>query len=373
MVSAESSPSILVVDDNPLITNVLTSLLTSQEYSVRVASNGQEALDCLQDGPSDLIICDVMMPQLDGYGLFQKVREVPDFAHIPFVFLTALGEQPDVMQGVESGADDYVVKPFDPKHLLSLVKGKVTRSKAIKTQTHQANDNFRKRIIHTLSHEFRTPLVAINTGTELLVEHDGPLDRDKAKSLLQAIQRGGMRLEKLVNDFMLMQQVEAGIAERLFRSRGVEASPGELVGEFLDLKKEAIADQNFEVTFEDFTNSTLCSIYTPQLHEMVWRLIENAMKFSENSRTIEVVVLNRDDSVGIEVRDRGIGMNANQLGVALDTFAQINRDKLEQQGGGLGLALVKRYAGIHGGEFTLENREGGGSVARITLPVVSSR
>ena len=92
------------------------------------------------------------------------------------------------------------------------------------------------------------------------------------------------------------------------------------------------------------------------------------MKFSSDNKTIEIVISPRDEEIGVEVRDRGIGVNTAQVGTAMDTFGQIDREKLEQQGGGLGLALVKRYANIHGGEFSLEAREGGGPVARVTLP-----
>ncbi|MCB0331280.1 MAG: hybrid sensor histidine kinase/response regulator, partial [Bdellovibrionales bacterium] len=353
-VGPELQPSILVVDDNPLIVNVLNGLFASQKYDVRCASNGKEALELLQDRDCDVIVCDVMMPELNGYGLFEKVRAIPEYSHIPFIFLTALSEKRDIQEGIASGADDYIVKPFDPEHLLSLVKGKVSRSRGIKQQNDQKNESFRKRIIHTLSHEFRTPLVAINTGTELLLDQSNTIKGDKAKSLLEAIQRGGQRLEKLVNDFMLMQQVEAGIAQRLYDTRSVEVSPGEVVAEFLKAKDDFIQESGFAVTFQDFAQNSQVRVYVPQFQEIVWRLIENAMKFSGEKKEVNLVVVPRDAAVGIEVRDRGIGVNVNQVGMALDTFGQINREKLEQQGGGLGLALVKRYAVIHGGEFSLE-------------------
>ncbi|MCI5064422.1 hybrid sensor histidine kinase/response regulator [bacterium] len=364
----ERPPSILVVDDNPLIVNVLSSLFASQKYEVRSANNGKEALELLEQDDTDVIVCDVMMPVLNGHDFFEKVRSVAEYSHIPFIFLTALSEQEEVHAGIESGADDYITKPFDPQRLLAMVKGKIARSRGIKTQNAEKNEKFRKRVIHTLSHEFRTPLVAINTGTELLLDQPETLQKDKAQSLLEAIQRGGQRLEKLVNDFMLMQQVEAGIAQRLYDTRAEVIGVGELVGELLESRREILESKGFQVQFHDHSSGQQARIYTPQVQELVWRLLENAMKFSEDRKEVEVVLTPRDGEVGIEVRDRGIGVDMSEVQRACDTFGQINREKLEQQGGGLGLALVKRYAAIHGGCFTLESREGGGSLARVSLP-----
>ncbi|MCB0334546.1 MAG: response regulator, partial [Bdellovibrionales bacterium] len=349
--------SVLVVDDNPLITNVLQSLLCSQSYDVHCCSNGQEALKELERKPVDVIICDVMMPKLDGYGLHDSLRSKPEFSHIPFIFLTALSEDSEKRKGLEAGADDYVVKPFDPGKLLSMVKGKVHRSRSLRSASAEKYDQFRKKIIHTLSHEFRTPLVAINTGTELLLEQQGVLTQDKAHNLLQAIQRGGHRLEKLVNDFMLMQQIEAGIAQRLFENRAAKHGLSEIVRGVLDARKEALVEGEFDVEYVDYCQGADVYVYLPHIQEVLLRFIDNAIKFSNTRKSLEVVICPHDRAVSVEVRDRGMGMNVARVQDAIDAFGQVDRDKLEQQGGGLGLALASRYAKINGGSIELHNRE----------------
>jgi CheY-like chemotaxis protein len=109
--------AVLVVDDNPLILNIIKSLLGSVDYQVHTAGDGREALSVLESKNVDLIVCDVMMPTMDGYQLHQAVRSRGEMAHIPFVFLTALGDAVDVSYGKELGADDYLVKPFEPADL----------------------------------------------------------------------------------------------------------------------------------------------------------------------------------------------------------------------------------------------------------------
>ena len=360
--------SILIVDDNPLIINVLKSLFTSEGYHVVASANGAEAFGALESKNFDLIICDVMMPTMDGYELHKKVREQPDLAHIPFVFLTALGDAADINRGKETGADDYVVKPFDPHDLLALVKGKIVRSKSLRNYADERFDTYRKRVIHTLSHEFRTPLVAINTGTELLLEQKQALDVHKTQNLLEAIRRGGQRLEKLVTDFMLLQQIEAGIAERVYSSRKEPKVLATVVKEYVESRQELITKEGFSVAFVDNSMGAKVDLYEPQLMDILDRLVSNSIKFKSKDRTIELRVYTVEDEVTVEVRDRGIGIDPARVKEAIDLFGQLDREKLEQQGGGLGLAIANRYASINQGRLEFENREGGGSTVSIVLP-----
>lgn len=360
--------SILVVDDNPLIQNVIKSLLLNESYDVVCCSNGEEALGALEANEFDVIVCDVMMPRLDGYGLHQQVRDKAQFSHIPFIFLTALGDELEIKRGRETGADDYVVKPFDPRELVSLIRGKILRSKHLQSKSEEQYDTFRKRIIHTLSHEFRTPLVAINTGTELLLDQKS-IDQEKAKQLLEAIQRGGQRLEKLVNDFMMMQQVEAGIAERLYQTRARKVELNELMVKMVESIKEEHQGKTVLIEFKESEQKAYAHVYSPHIENILYRLVDNAIKFSQGKKTVLVELLAEETFWCVQVLDRGIGLSASKIKEAIDAFGQVDRDILEQQGGGLGLALASSYAVINKGSLSLVSREGGGVIASLRLPV----
>ncbi|MBX7145589.1 MAG: hybrid sensor histidine kinase/response regulator, partial [Oligoflexia bacterium] len=333
------------------------------------SSNGEEALQVLGEKNVDVIICDVMMPKMDGYELHHLVRGKSELAHIPFLFLTALSDSGEVIKGKETGADDYLVKPFDPQDLLAVVKGKVNRSRNLKSVSEEKYDSYRKKVIHTLSHEFRTPLVAINTGTELLLEQHGNLDTQKVQSLLEAIRRGGHRLERLVNDFMLLQQIEAGIATKLFETRATDREFSELVEQFMLARRETLAEEGGVCTFNSFCKpGVTVHVYEPHIHDILWRLLSNAVKFSPDKREVELCCYTQESDAVVEVRDRGIGMDIKKVREAIDAFGQIDRDKLEQQGGGLGLAIANRYALINKGRLEFECREGGGTVCSLFLP-----
>jgi len=361
----------LLVDDNPLILNVLRGLLNNEGIRVLSSTNGQEALEILDQQSVDVIVCDVMMPRMDGYQLHERVRGCSKYAHIPFVFLSALGDNAEISQAKENGADDYLVKPFDPRELIAVVRGKIQRSKSIKGAETERYDSYRKRVIHTLSHEFRTPLVAINTGAELLLEQRDRLDHDKAANLLEAIKRGGERLERLVNDFMLLQQIEGGLARRLFESRASVHSIQAVLDRIIEAREEMISGERCTLDFSKIPYEISVRIYEPQIQDILDRLINNAIKFSTTERSIEIHSSLRDREVGIEIRDRGLGMDAIRTKEAVDAFGQINREKMEQQGSGLGLAIASRYAEINDGRLEFEERAGGGTIVTLILPTVS--
>lgn len=361
--------SILVVDDNPLIVGVLKSLLASENYTVLTSENGRVALETLAEKPVDLIICDVMMPEMGGYDLHRAVREDRRFAHVPFIFLTALSDPAEIDRGHQSGADDYLVKPFDPRQILSLVKGKLTRSHGLRAATESQFEEYRRRVVHTLSHEFRTPLVAINTGAELLIDRHGSMPNEKVHRLLEAIYRGGQRLERLVSDFMLLQQVEAGVSQRLFDTRSTVHTLSDVLERIYVALEEHVVGLGYRLECVDRSEGVRVKLYEPQFHEALLRLVDNAVKFSPSQELIEIIAGVASGDVRVEVCDRGIGMDAHAATAAGAPFGQVNRDKLEQQGSGFGLAIAKRFAAIHGGTIDISPRPGGGSIVAFVLPI----
>jgi DNA-binding response OmpR family regulator len=366
---ATDRPAVLVVDDNPLILNIIKSLLASEQYQVRTACNGSDALQELDRAPVDVIVCDVMMPEMDGYEFHRRVRERGDLAHVPFVFLTALSELDEVSRGAASGADDYVTKPFEPRELLAIVHGKIDRARKLKHSTDERYESYRKRVLHTLSHEFRTPLVAINTGAELLIEQQSKLDLSRAQSLLEAIRRGGERLERLVSDFMVLQQIEAGVAERIAQQRLRRVPVSRLIEEFVTTRREWLDAEQVKLTVRGDDSSLEVSVYEPQIQDILWRLTSNSVKFSPQNREVEISFGRREMRVCIEVRDRGVGFDVKRITEAMRAFGQLDRERQEQQGGGLGLSIALGYARINRGGIEFEAREGGGTIARMLLPI----
>jgi|YNPBryantNP2012_1023418.scaffolds.fasta_scaffold00987_8 DNA-binding response OmpR family regulator len=129
----EHKASILVVDDEPRLLESVQQILEAAGYRVLLAGDGIEALGMLKEEPVELILADVAMPRMNGYQLYERVRQNPDWLYIPFVFLSARSLDSDVRYGKELGADDYLTKPFEPADLLATVRGKLRRASQLLT------------------------------------------------------------------------------------------------------------------------------------------------------------------------------------------------------------------------------------------------
>jgi two-component system, sensor histidine kinase and response regulator len=365
-----SEHRVLVVDDNPLILNVLQKVLRSEGLNVIPASNGVEALDQIRKSKIDLIVCDVMMPVMGGYELHEKVIASLDCVHVPFIFLTALDDREEVENGRRRGIDDYVIKPFEVEELLSRIRNKIIKSKYLQNSINEKFDTFRKKIIHTLSHEFRTPLVAINTGAELLQDLNEEVSRERVQKLIDGIRRGGERLERLVNNFMILQQLEAGIAERTYQNNVKFYEVHQCVEDFVENFSICVKQAGFQLEVKINCSELYIKICQSQIFDVLTRLLENAMKFSVDKKVIALSVQECGESLKISCRDYGIGIDPSRAEEAMTAFGQLDREHLEQQGGGLGLAIASKYVEINKGRISFALPEDCvGTVVNITLPV----
>lgn len=355
----EERYKILVVDDNPLVSGVVSTLLRQANFQVSVANDGAEAISFLDNNTVDLILCDVMMPKMDGYELYETLRKSPTNAQIPFVFLTALDQKFERAKGSELGIDDYLVKPFEAEELLAVVRGKLKRAGASKEQY----NSYRKQVLHTLSHELRTPLVAINTGAELLIDQSKKEEENKTVQLLEAIRRSGARLEKLVSDFIQLQQIEAGITERIFNERKSQVTISSVINLVIKRWSAELKEKGFTIALKGSANeSTICA-FEPHIVDALCRIIDNAVKFSDSVKEIMI----ETSTKSVTIHDRGCGLDPAQVKKSLAEFQQHGRDKREQQGAGLGLVIASKLLSIAGANLEFEKREGGGSSVKVNF------
>jgi two-component system sensor histidine kinase/response regulator len=356
---------VLIVDDNPLILETLNSILRARDYEVIRATDGIKAMKLLQQDEVDVVISDVMMPSCDGYQFYENVRSENKLAHVPFIFLTALDDVKEISKGNQSGCDCYLTKPFDPYLLLSTVEGKIARSRALKQVMQETQDNYRRRVVQTLSHEFRTPLVAINTGSEILKEQAHRLDQAKVKNLIEAIYRGGQRLERLVQDFMTLQHIEAGMAAKMASSKNKRTSIRRLAKDFYESFKDEFESDGKRYNFIETGCDGIVLAFEAHIQDILLRFTQNAFKFSPCGEYIEIWCEDQDSELAIVIADRGQGLSAKQAQGAIDAFRQLNRDKIEQQGAGLGLYIADSLARCNGASIHFEERQGGGTLASI--------
>ncbi len=365
-----AAPTIMVVEDNVSLLEGLKDLLESAGYRVEIAENGSEALDLLENMKPDLIISDIMMPRLDGYEFKARVRDKPELIGVPFIFLTAKGGRDDIRLGKDLGVDDYITKPFDEEDLLVAVRSKLSRWSDLKRVQDEQIAGIKQNILLTMSHEFRTPLSYILNYAEMLDESYETIAPEDFRLFMKGIQKGAARLNRLVEDFILLVEVETGGAEKAYKIRRTEVPD---MGAWLRVTCRRFEENasakglNLILDIPDQLPSLVVDEF--YLANAIGRIVENAIKFSKSSSEwVRVMVNVTDKALRISVQDQGIGIPEDEMDSLFNVFHQIDRAKYEQQGIGSGLAICQRIVLIHGGSVSVESENGVGSVITIELP-----
>lgn len=361
---------ILVVEDDVAMAGGICDVLELAGYDVEVAHHGQDALAAIAQRRPDLIVSDIMMPEMDGYELFKQVRANPDWVLVPFIFLTAKGQKSDIRLGKTLGAEDYLVKPFDWEDLLVAARARLARAQTLKQASQTELAELKSRILNTLSHEFRTPLTYITGYTDLLQEED--LSPEQLRQFLKRLQSGSARLSRLVEDFLFLVSLEAGEAQMAYTLQR------DRFDEWLALSERVLARFAERVSGTDVTLSVKVEPGVPEtmmhagyVEDAVARLVDNAIKFTlGKAGHVELSVVQRDGGVHISVTDNGIGVAEEDLPKVFQAFQQIDREMYEQQGAGVGLAIVKGVVELHGGKVEATSEVGKGSTFSIWLPIV---
>lgn len=366
---------ILIVEDHELLLKALRDVIALQGYRVLTARNGVEALQVMEQTTPDLIVADIMMPEMDGYAFYEAVRARPEWVPIPFIFLTAKAEREDILRGRRMGAEDYLTKPFDTEELLVAIRARLERAEAVREASEAEFERLKQQIITALSHELRTPLTYVLGYAELALEdiaHATPATLDK---LLRGIRRGAERLAHLVDDMLLLVRLDTGRTAEEFRSLAhITHGLGPLVGQVV--QRYLPQAQDHGVILENAVDPELppVRLCDALFADALGRLLDNAIKFSRGAgKRVLVSSAVNGTWVRISVTDEGVGISANEIPHLFERFRQIGREQLEQQGVGLGLAIARELIVLHGGDIEVKSDLGVGSTFTIRLPIADYR
>ena len=373
LTTVPSRPTILVVEDEEVILEIITFFLEDEGYQVLQALNGEAALSLLEEARPHLIISDIRMPGIDGFALCEEVRANPDFGQLPFIFLTGKDERADVRRGMGLGADDYLTKPFEPEELLSAVQVRLARAAKTQAAIVRAGSGLQDQIIQSLTHEFRTPLSLVVGYTELLESTGQDMHDGDFEAVMNGLHVGSRRLVSLVEDFLLLSKLRTGaIAEEVAEEPLAAIIPDMMVrmvaGQMSGVAGEKIVTLTIECAAPDLT----VRISRQHLGDIVSRLLDNAIKFSKREGgQVAVSTTQERDSWVLSVADDGIGIREEAHAWIFEAFQQVDRSRMEQQGTGVGLTIVKGLVEIYGGRIGLESTPGLGSTFSVWLPIAS--
>jgi len=359
---------ILVIEDDQQIRHSITELLTYEGYEVVQAENGRIGLQRINESRPDIILCDIVMPELGGYGVLIELRRHQETADIPFIFLTAKSTMGELRKGMELGADDYLTKPFEVDELLSAIQTRLDRYEKSVMQAHTL-----QQINRTLPHELRTPLQGILSLSEFLraygLELVAEQNSEEIIRLATYINEDALRLEHLIENTVLhveLQQLAANPAQqelsRWCRHELVDTKP---LLEFVVSELAAKAARSGDIG-QALAHAKIW-ISEEGLGKIFSELFENALKFSEVGTPILVTSDVNDEIFTVSVTNYGRGMTPEQI-ASIGAFRQFERDRYEQQGIGLGLAVTKLLVDLHGGTLTIRSTPKEATTAIVTFP-----
>ncbi len=359
---------LVIEDEQPVRANIL-DLLEAEEFNVLVAENGAIGLQLAIAHLPDLIICDVMMPELDGYGVVQALRQNPSTATIPFIFLTAKADRSDLREGMSLGADDYLTKPFRPKELLQAIATRLEKQAAIESLQAQKLDELRSNITLSLPHELRTPLNGIIGCTEVLIAEYETLEPSEVQEMLLGIRTSSHRLYRLIQNFLLYAELEL-LATDNEKVKSLQthqtSSVKPLIASQASLQaKPANREADLHLELQDAD----VQISTNHLNKLVEELTQNAFKFSATGTPVTVSNIVSNNTFILSVSDKGRGMSQEQI-ANLGGYQQFERKLYEQQGSGLGLIIAKRLVELYGGELIIKSIPGQQTTVQVTLPLI---
>ncbi|MCU0545670.1 MAG: response regulator [Oscillatoriaceae cyanobacterium Prado104] len=358
---------LIIEDEEPIRENIL-ELLEAEKFIALGATNGKAGIKLALEQIPDLILCDVMMPEIDGYGVLKALRSEPITATIPVIFLTAKADKTDVRLGMELGADDYITKPCTPQELLKAIAIRLERQKTISSRSQEKLDEMRNNISMSLPHELRTPLNAILGFSELIISEYDVLERSDILEMVGQIQVSGQRLYRLIQNFLLYAELEIAATNP---ELVLEMQNGELNGvkSLLAEKARQQAKQaNRTADLQLNLQESLVKIDMMKLTKILDELLDNAFKFSVEGTPVCVRTEVKNNFFILSVKDKGRGMSADRIS-QVDAYMQFDRKIYQQAGLGLGLAIIKRIAELHGGELKIESSPNQGTIARVFLPM----
>jgi two-component system sensor histidine kinase/response regulator len=351
---------IILIEDDEIIRENTAYILKAKGYDVDTADDGIPGIQKILENKPDLVICDIMMPNMDGYEVLESVRSNKNLSLIPFIFLTAKTDMRDLRKGMSEGADDYIVKPFSSEDLLKSVETRLDKFSKMKTHIENQIDTYRQSIGNVYSHELRTPLNAIIGFTDLMIDYYDTFSKDEIIDMIRDVQLSGNRLYRTSDNLMWYFKIQ----NNEFKSSGDNLNISEKFIGFLcdDLSNSFHRGGDLSLKIE----TASLKVGEVEFNKIFDEIINNAFKFSEKGNKIKIEGKSEAGKYKIFVVDEGKGFDVSKYQI-VSPFSQIDRDINEQQGLGLGFYLAKRLIEFFGGELKINSRPDYGTTIELTF------
>lgn len=356
---------VVVIDDEVNIRNTVSEMLQASGYTVYTAADGEDGLVLIRAQRPDIIVCDIMMPGIDGFEVLYRVRNDADLGDTPFLFLSAKSDTGIVRMAMNLGSDDFVPKPFESTELLSAIETKIDRFKQFKQRLYERTNQLTGHFGRYGFHELNTPINGIIGAIDFMTEYEREIQEKERLDLLRGMKISAMRMRRTFTNFMLFFKITEG--ESVYNTKWTSniAIIGDQVVDRLLHFYDDLRLPIFQL--ED----ARLPMHAQGVELFLFELVDNAIKFGDIEKPAQVIGTKSEDGKHylVRVHDYGKGMDKRQLEQIGGTMKQVNRKLQEQEGFGLGLFLATHIIETAKGSLEIQSRSQEGTVVEVSIPL----
>jgi two-component system, sensor histidine kinase and response regulator len=346
---------ILIADDTVDTVELLRKRFRADGYDTAEAFDGEEALRKVEEYRPDLLVLDIMMPKMDGIEVCRRLRQNVAGRHLPVLMLTAKSQVPDKVKGLDTGADDYLTKPFDYKEVAARVRSLLAKKAASEEFAEKEKSDALGLLVDEVSHEVRNPLVAIG-GFARRVFRNLP-EGDENRHSLEVILQNVAILERMVTELMELKSASLSFQE--------PADINTILREVVELFSLEISEHDIEVVADLMADPPAMQVDRENITRALFNVIENGIEaMTAPPRRLTLTTGVRGNYFEIRIADTGRGIAREKLKSIFDPFFTS-----KTLGPGLGLTFALKTIQNHDGGIAVESQQGKGSVFTIKLPL----
>ena len=365
-----SDYKILIVDDVMSNVLLLKILLTNEKFQVCTANCGNACIEQARKEHPDLILLDVMMPDISGFDTAVIMKKDPELKEIPIIFLTALNTPADLVKGFQVGANDFLTKPFNKEELVMRVMQQISlvaAKRIIEKQNAElrATLNNRDKMYSVIAHDLRSPMASIRMVLNLVVQSSTPETvGPELYMLLDQANRESEEVHDLLDNLLKWTKSQTGRLNVVTQDLDLN----DIIPGVVDIFEMIAQTKHIKLDLQHPGTSIVVRADNDMLKTVVRNFMSNAIKFSPEGSSIEIIITTEGDFAKVSVRDHGVGIAADRLG-SIFHKGETTYGTGGEEGSGLGLQLCQDFARKNGGDCSVESVEGQGSTFSVTIPL----
>ena len=365
-----SDYKVLIVDD--VVSNVLLLkiLLTNEQFQVCTANNGTSCIEMAKTEHPDLILLDVMMPDINGFDTAIVLKKDATTKDIPIIFLTALNTPQDLVRGFQVGANDFLTKPFNKEELLMRVMQQI-QLVAAKRIIEKQNDELRATLTNrdkmysVIAHDLRSPMASIRMVLNLVVQSASPETvGPELYTLLDQANRESEEVHDLLDNLLKWTKSQTGRLTVVKQDLDLK----DIIPGVVEIFEVIAQTKRIKLNLQLPDSTLIVNADNDMLKTIVRNFLSNAIKFSPEDSSIEIIMSEENDMAKVSVRDHGVGISSERLG-SIFHKGETTFGTGGEEGSGLGLQLCQDFARKNDGDCTVESVEGEGSTFSVLIPL----